>query len=211
MIKMITKSNIKRRPRRHTTSFRRRIDVETTLCTYRGTCQLSIIEREAFLVKIMYELFSPKSSIIYVWPRNIPQFHLIFWCGKFVKRHSFRIVSGDRGNCAFPQNFHTSKLDEIKQIFAVFDRIYVRFWHTEISLFLLCDSIYAALEQLAIFLHCWQIFHHLKSHSRNGDWILFQHHSEGSPRPQVYPGLLTRLRDAGYLAMSMLDWKKWNI
>ena len=84
-------------------------------------------------------------------------------------------------------------------------------WHTEISLFLLYDNIYAALEQSAIFLRYWQIFLHLKSHSRNGGWIFFQHHFEGSPPLQVYPGLMTRLRDAEYLAMSMLGWKRWNI
>ena len=27
--------------------------------------------------------------------RKIPQFHLIFWCGNFVERHIFYIVSGD--------------------------------------------------------------------------------------------------------------------
>ena len=27
--------------------------------------------------------------------RKIPQFHLIFWCGNFAKKNSFRIVSGD--------------------------------------------------------------------------------------------------------------------
>ena len=27
--------------------------------------------------------------------RKIPQFHLISWCGNFVERHSFRIVSGE--------------------------------------------------------------------------------------------------------------------
>ena len=26
--------------------------------------------------------------------RKIPYFHLIFWCGNFVKRHKFRIVLG---------------------------------------------------------------------------------------------------------------------
>ena len=26
---------------------------------------------------------------------KMPQFHLISWCGNFVERHSFRIVSGD--------------------------------------------------------------------------------------------------------------------
>ena len=36
-------------------------------------------------------------SVIYVniTLHKIPQFHLISWCGNFVERHSFRIVSGD--------------------------------------------------------------------------------------------------------------------
>ena len=49
--------------------------------------------------------------------RKVPQFHLIPWCGNFVERRSFRIVSGDSPktmrNCAFPQHFHTRKLGEI--------------------------------------------------------------------------------------------------
>ena len=36
-----------------------------------------------------------------------------------VERHSFRIVSGESRNCAFPQNFHTRKLGEITVFFAV--------------------------------------------------------------------------------------------
>ena len=43
-----------------------------------------------------------------------------FLVWKFAERHSFRIVSGDSpGNCAFPQNFHTSKLGEITIFYAV--------------------------------------------------------------------------------------------
>ena len=55
--------------------------------------------------------------------RKIPKFHLIAWCGNFEERYSFRIVLAIRPklswNCAFPQNFHTRKLDEI----SVFDAV----------------------------------------------------------------------------------------
>ena len=49
---------------------------------------------------------------------------VISWCGNFVERHNFRIVSGFRqklcGNCGFPQNIHTRKLREITLFFAVY-------------------------------------------------------------------------------------------
>ena len=47
---------------------------------------------------------------------KILQFHLIFWCRNYVKRHSFRQVSG---NCAFVQNLYTRKLGEITVFYAV--------------------------------------------------------------------------------------------
>ena len=52
--------------------------------------------------------------------RKTPQFHLISWCGNFVVRHSYRIVSGELcGNCAFSQNSHTRKLGEYTVFYAV--------------------------------------------------------------------------------------------
>ena len=42
--------------------------------------------------------------------RKIPKFHLISWCGDFLERHSFCIVSDD---------FHTMKLCEITAFYAV--------------------------------------------------------------------------------------------
>ena len=52
---------------------------------------------------------------MYLPLHKIPQFHLISWCGNFVKTHSFyrvsEICSKLCGNCAFPQTFHTRKLD----------------------------------------------------------------------------------------------------
>ena len=50
-------------------------------------------------------------SIRFISLRKIPKFQLIFWCGNFVEKHSFR---------AFPQNFHTRKLDEISVFYAVY-------------------------------------------------------------------------------------------
>ena len=48
---------------------------------------------------------------------KIPKFHLIFRGGNFEETKIFHRVSDGRqklcGNCAFPQNFHTRKLDEI--------------------------------------------------------------------------------------------------
>ena len=50
---------------------------------------------------------------------KIAQFQLIF-CGNFVERHSFSGDSGENfGNCAFPQNFNTRKLDKIMVFYAV--------------------------------------------------------------------------------------------
>ena len=50
-----------------------------------------------------------------------PKFHLISLCGNFVERHSFQRVSTDSpdGSCAFPQNFFSRKLDEMKLFCAV--------------------------------------------------------------------------------------------
>ena len=50
---------------------------------------------------------------------KIPSFHLTSWCGNFVERHSFRIVSGDSPETVFPQNFHTMKLGEITVFYVV--------------------------------------------------------------------------------------------
>ena len=44
-------------------------------------------------------------------------FNLISWCGNFVERNSFRPKLC--GNCAFPQNVHNKKLDEITVLYAV--------------------------------------------------------------------------------------------
>ena len=57
--------------------------------------------------------------------RKIPQFYLISWCGNFAERYSFLRVLGDSSktmwSCAFPRNFHTTKLGEILVFYAVID------------------------------------------------------------------------------------------
>ena len=47
---------------------------------------------------------------------EITQFHLIPWCGNFVKT---QIPYNFSKNCAFPQNFHTRKLCETTVFYAV--------------------------------------------------------------------------------------------
>ena len=57
-----------------------------------------------------------------VLERKIPKFHRNSWCGNFVETHSFRRVAGEslfHKNCAFKQNFHTRKLEEISLFYAV--------------------------------------------------------------------------------------------
>ena len=55
--------------------------------------------------------------------RKIPKFHLISWCGNPVESRSFRQVSRNSpklyGKCAFPQNFHTSKLGDTSVFYIV--------------------------------------------------------------------------------------------
>ena len=55
--------------------------------------------------------------------RKIPQPHPIHRSGKFLERHSFHIVLGNRpklcGNSTLPQNFHTRKLGEIMISYAI--------------------------------------------------------------------------------------------
>ena len=54
---------------------------------------------------------------------KIPKFHLISWCGNFVKTHSFRCPKLCR-NCAFPQNLNTRKLYEIFVFYVVNEMLY---------------------------------------------------------------------------------------
>ena len=55
------------------------------------------------ILHILHGRFGSKISLLQnlgLWTkklalRKIPYFHLISWCGNFMERHSFRIVSGD--------------------------------------------------------------------------------------------------------------------
>ena len=53
---------------------------------------------------------------------EIPKFQLTFSCESFVETQSFRRVSRQmskiRGDCGFPQNFHTKKLGKITVFYA---------------------------------------------------------------------------------------------
>ena len=52
--------------------------------------------------------------------RKVQIFHLISWCGNFVKRHSFWANCPKLSrNYAFPQNFQIRKLGEITVFYAV--------------------------------------------------------------------------------------------
>ena len=55
--------------------------------------------------------FTAKNSVI------SPNFKMWKFCGKAQFQYSFGQISR---NCAFPQNFHTRKLGEITEFFAVF-------------------------------------------------------------------------------------------
>ena len=50
----------------------------------------------SFLVKYSNRFIAPFAKNTFC---KIPQFHLISWCGNFVKRHSFRIVFGESKLC----------------------------------------------------------------------------------------------------------------
>ena len=68
-----------------------------------------------FPVSVAEKDFTVKNTVI------APHF-LVWKCfGKAQFPHSFRQIVQDSGNCAFPRNFHTSKLGGITIFFVVFN------------------------------------------------------------------------------------------
>ena len=61
----------------------------TDVMTNSSTCKLNINKKCRKQQILKYQIFSKQSL------PKIPQFPLISWCGNFVEKHSFRIVSGD--------------------------------------------------------------------------------------------------------------------
>ena len=50
-------------------------------------------------ISLTYEIKDMSDAHNWQWATNctayLPQFHLISWCGNFLERHSFRMVSGE--------------------------------------------------------------------------------------------------------------------
>ena len=49
----------------------------------------------SFTYKGFYHFTKWMNGLILIHCEKIPKFHLISWCGNFVERYSFRVVSGD--------------------------------------------------------------------------------------------------------------------
>ena len=80
--------------------------------------------------------------------RKIPKFHLISWCGNFVE--STVIRSKLCGNCAFPWNFHTKKLGQIRVFCAVIIIVSLLFtWNTYDTLIYFYGKLWEGANLLA--------------------------------------------------------------